>query len=461
MKVFLFFCAWTLALGAIAVPVHAAPPADKGAASGDDADTDSATSQMKAELKHVADVISTAKKPEELDELLASLQKYQGGNFNPGLYTREDQELFQQLSGALEFTKVWQEYLTHLNWGQPDQAKADLSNLCQGNLGFNLMPRSKILALLAGAPKPSGAAPVAEMAPEVVEVQKIADGIDSLEGLEPALKQLYAMAPGNPVAENFAKSLAPMVEIYADLKGGLPTSVNMTFMGDTSGPGVSVKVNSLLLNFIFQHYFDTYAGAPPADGETPTAYTARVKADALARQDWPLLRKALTAHAYLVRNVAGAGGSNEADDETSGLNTMIDGINQEAAQQYALAVASYQNALRSGSLDLPAKFIGERLEGIKREHGAEYDAGMASFLSPPMPYYPGMNPAYYNAMLGRPSNRPGFPGTPGNPTSHQSPVLSVPGTKSSPPPEPAPPPAPVPASTNAAPAAVFPPIQHP
>ena len=381
---------------------------------------------MKAELEHVKEAVNAARKPEDLDPLLFELQKYQNNGIN-GTFTPENQELVQQLVGALEFTKQWQNYLSHTASGQTDQARNDLSSLSQNNFGLGIIPRSRILALLAGqAAAPTGNAPAPT--PPVTDAQKIVDGINTLDDLESALGRLNSLASQDGLARDYAQHLAPMVEIYDDLKNGLPTNVSINFMGDVTGPGISAKANSMLLKFILQHYFDTYAGAPPAERETPAAYSSRVKNDALTGRDWPLLKKTLTVHAYLFRNVAGLGGA--ADNEAAGLDDMITGINQDEAGQYALAVASFQTALKAGSLDIPAKFIGEKLDAIKRDHPAEYDAGMETFLAPPAPqYYPGMNPALYYSMNPALRYRLGMPGFPGNLPAQQSPVISIPAAK--------------------------------
>ncbi len=230
------------------------------------------------------------------------------------------------------------------------------------------------------------------------------------------------MSQQDEIARECAQHLEPMVEVYEDLKNGLPTSVNIDFMGGLTGAGVSIKANSLLLKFILQHYFDTYKGAPPSDAETPAAYATRVKNDALAGQDWTLLKKALIAHAYLYRNVA-TGSS--PDDEAAGIDAMITGINQSDAGQYDLAVESFLDALNSGSLDVPARFIGEQLDAIKRDHPDDYDTGMEAYLAPTapqQPYFPGTNPAMYHPTHHGWRPQPGKPNQP-------RPALLFPGTK--------------------------------
>ena len=397
---------------AISSPPHMAP--DKN---------DAQATEMKAEFQRAKDAVNSANKAEDLDHVLFDLQKYENNGVGGLTVAPGNVDLQRQLIAALEFTKQWQNYLSHLAAGDANQARNDLQALSQNEFGPGLIPRSRILELMHStqAPAPASDAP----APEVSAPQKIVDGINTLDDLPTALSKLNDLAAQDEIARDYAQHLAPMVEVYEDLKNGLPTSVNIDFMGGLSGAGISVKANSLLLKFILQHYFDTYKGAPPRDDETPATYAARVKNDALAGQDWALLKKALTAHAYLYRNVAMGGAP---DDEAVGLDHMITAINQDEAGQFALATESFLDALKAGSLDVPAKFIGGQLDALKRDHSAEYDAGMQAYLSPVVngnPYFPGMNPAMYNpAFRNRffPGQPPGFPVPP-------NPALQIPGTK--------------------------------
>ena len=119
---------------------------------------------------------------------------------------------------------------------------------------------------------------------------------------------------------------------------------------------------------------------------------------------------------------------------------MITGLNQNAAGQYALAVESLLDALKAGTLDITAQFIGRQLDAIKRDHPSEYDQGVQSYLEPPVrqyPYVPGMSPAQLNAYLRGRQSRPNLP------PSRLTPALSFPGST----------PAPTPAGATNAPAA--------
>jgi hypothetical protein len=419
-----------------ALPVAALPPDanDIGAPphTGQDKSATEAAA-MKALLQRARDAVLAAKKPADLDGVIFEMQKYQNNGFGfVQMVTPENQELVPQILSALEFAKLWQSYLEHTASGQTDAARNDLTQLSQAN-GPGLLPRSRILELLA-APAPPPATNSTHAAGS--DAQKIVDGVQKLDDLEPALGQLNTLAAQDSIARDYAQHLAPMVEVYNDLKSGLPTSVNIDFMGDVTGAGISARANTLLLNFILQHYFDTYKGAPPGDTETPAGYTRRVLNDALAGQNWILLKKALNAHQYLARNVGGAGGAS--DNETAGFDEFITGINQQTARQFSMAVTSYLTALKAGNLDIPAKYIGEQLDAIKRDHPSDYDSGVAAYLTPQTPQMPpGMNPGLYYMMMqryraGQPVPPGFFPG--GAPGPAPSPTLSIPGAATNAPP---------------------------
>jgi hypothetical protein len=68
---------------------------------------------------------------------------------------------------------------------------------------------------------------------------------------------------------------------------------------------------------------------------------------------------------------------------TNELQPFVAAQHQEAAGQFALAVASYQTALQSGSNAIPPKVIGSRLDAIKATHPKEFEEGMRIFLTQP------------------------------------------------------------------------------
>ena len=396
---------------------------------------DAAANQMKELLKHVSEEINKAKKPEDLDGLLVELQKFQGDRY--GSYGGENQALSQQISGAFEFTKLWQNYLSHIATGQGQLATSDLQSLSQNNYGVGLIPRSQILALLASStssPRNAGQTP-----PAISAAEKIVKGIKTLDEMEPALQQLNSMSDVQSQMER--TNLASLVQTYEALKAGLPATINQNLLANYDGHGVSQEVFSKLLLFALHHDLASYQGSPAGQDEKPQQFVDKVVADAVRREDWLLLKKALSAQAYLNRN-----STFNAPVASNGVDDLLTALKQDEAAQYALAVVTYQRALTTSDTNIPPKFIGDKLAAIKKNHPKEYEDGMQMVLSPPVPRYstyPGMYP-------GMPY-RPGMPGYPGYPMTQPNPGLSIPGAATNQVTAPAPPQAP--ASTNPPPAA--------
>jgi hypothetical protein len=270
-----------------------------------------------------------------------------------------------------------------------------------------------------------------------MQVQAIVKGISTLDQMEPALNQLQGSRMNNGEAQQAINALAPMVGTYNSVKAGLPTNFNLNFNYD-NGAGISAALQAQLLIFALQHYLDAYKGAAPSAGERPQDFVSRVVADAIAREDWSLLQKALNAQGYL--NHTSIFGMYAANVGVINIDNLMIGLNQETAGQYALAVVSYQTALKMPDTIVPAKLIGDKLDAIKKAHPKEYDDGMQMLIAPPVRYYPGQVP-----------NLPYRPGMPGYPMP-QAPTLSIPASTNQAVAPAAPAAAPTPSQTNAPPA---------
>jgi hypothetical protein len=125
-----------------------------------------------------------------------------------------------------------------------------------------------------------------------------------------------------------------------------------------------------------------------------------------------LLRGAINVKGILEPNDNGAGSYS-----TNPIDSLLAGLNQEAAGQYVMAVASYEGALRSTSPFVPVKFIGAHLAAIQKDHPPDYAEGLEQ---PAVPMY------------GNPYARPIMPGYPLYRTFPQSTVINLPGVSSPP-----------------------------
>jgi hypothetical protein len=324
---------------------------------------DAVAVQVQELLKRLADKVGSAQKASDLDGILIDLQKFLDDKYG---FNSANPANYQQIAGALEFGKLWQNYLSHSASDQGQLALNDLRNIDQNNSALGIVPRSQILdrltaetKLLANTPSPAIA---------------IIKNIKSLDEMEPALKQLSQLPQNDSVTSRAYSGLIPLVQLYTSVKSGLPQTINFNFVSNASDVSVSPALQIQLLNFVLQHYCDSYKGTPPAADEKPDAFINRVIADAIRREDWPLLRKAVTGQAYLNRNSALA--LPATNNIVAGLDNLLSGVNEEAASQFAMAVGSYQKALKISDPTIPAKWIGARLADMQKNHPKEFEEGV-------------------------------------------------------------------------------------
>jgi hypothetical protein len=384
---------------------------------------DSISAKVDAVLSSLPDIVAKADKTSDLDAVLADIQgampagSMYGGN-------GEEQTQINRVNAAYQFVSQWQDYLSESAAGNKQEALNTLRNLSQQRPpGPPIVPRSTILDRIIalepqvnpnpGFPQPQG--PVAPV------VGPIIDGIKTLDDLGPAAQhaqEVTGNAFGNPDAASSAR-LQQMASRYAEAKNGLPVSLNFTPLnsGAQAAPEFA-RVDAMLLAYLLPRFLGT--GAPPENAdETVDAYLDQVTATAIPARNWPLLQRTVLARVQ----IAGA--------QPQETQEFLTALNQELAGQYALAVVSYESALRAASRFIPATFIGERLAALQKDHPAEYAEGLKNAAHPPTPsFYPVLNP--YASRYGM----PGYPVFSINP-----PAVSTPA----PPPAPAkvPDPAPV------------------
>jgi hypothetical protein len=114
----------------------------------------------------------------------------------------------------------------------------------------------------------------------------------------------------------------------------------------------------------------------PAVGESADLYLQRLTREARESGDWPLVVRVLETSSQL------NGYNPQAPPEITAVRAYISGENQYAAGQYALAVVSYQNALRDGGRMVPVEAIAARLKDIQTNHAKEYDEALERFRNP-------------------------------------------------------------------------------
>jgi hypothetical protein len=362
---------------------------------------DAAVAHGQALLKKASAAVTGAKKTEDIDETLSDLQKFL---IQRNGYNAVDQTLYQQVSSGFDFARAWQEYLAHLAHDESELAQTALQQINQTNSEVGLLPRSVVLDRLNILSASISAKNTAAANAENSEVASILSNVKTLDDLRPAVQKLSALSHSDSgVAHKAYMTLVPLARLYESAKEGLPQVLNLNFASDSGELGIRPQIQAQLLVFVLRHYFDSYKGPTPAGDEKPQDFVNQVIADAVARQDWPLLRKALNGQAYLNRN--SSLGVYATNTISSSVESLLAGLNQEEAGQFAMAVMSYQTALKASDTTTTAKLIGDKLEAIRKDHPNEYEEGKQIFIS----LQNGRN-SYSPSSLNGSFRRPALPG---------------------------------------------------
>jgi hypothetical protein len=364
---------------------------------------DAAAAQLKDVTTRATDILLKAQKAQELDGLLADLQKLQtssGGGYDPDVQAQT-----ARVNAVYQFISQWQDYLSAKDNGNSQEAQNALRNLSNsGRQGESvLVPRSEILSRLndlTNAAKSAAPNAVASGAPQAIDEDPILDGIKTLDDMEPALKTLMAKGyPNNQTGTT--QALGQLVNLYALSKNGLPTTLDFSpnYNIQNQAPGIE-RLRAMLLIYLLPSFIGS--GAPtPNPNEYVTDYLNRAIDSAETRQDWKSLQRIIEAETKIAR----------VQNFPEGTRSFLSGLNQEIAGQYALAISSYQNSLKYPDDYVPAKVVGDRLAAIKKDHPTEYEEGMKKFSNPPAPAY--LNPYMIRPGMGYPQSMPGAAGLPG------------------------------------------------
>ena len=421
-----------------------------------------AASARPARKKTVADILAaidrapatlrTAKTAPELDDLVQELGKYRSDRAAM-MSSRPVMSAVSRAQTTLRFVTQWQDYLSELSAGETERAVQTLQGLSQQDV--YLIPRSEILERIRNSgklskdtpietPSPSpeaspGSTPVVYIGPAVTE---LVAAIKTLDALAPALDALDKINRNREdVRQSDAgialKFLSPLDQSYREFLAGQSTKVNLNAppLPTPGGRYDSASTDSELLRVIqstelalrdqllavtLPRYLDLPGSIKARPGEGPIDFLDRRKADALAAGDYLGAAKADEARTFL------RDGGSQSGAESTQAAYFIMADRQDVARQYALAVASYEHALATGTNLIPAKAIGDRLDAIKAAHPQEFQQGLDVYLMPPAPRgYPiGPYGPYGPYGPGGMARRGGLPY--GQPEPTPPPALAVP-----------------------------------
>jgi hypothetical protein len=378
------------------------------------------TGKAIALLAEAKDTIVGAKKPSDLDGLLADLPPLTAESNQGGYSDPDTMALAQKVGLVQQFVETWQDYLSASTTGRSDVAYQALERIL-GNPQFTALgffPRSEIL-LRRDGPPPAPTPAASDGKSQADQINDLLSKAKTLDDVFAAINQIQTMPNGAAQVTDLSTLQKQRVDVVA----GLPVTLDLkaAVSGQTYGDDVS-RIEGMELLVILPYYLETNASNPPKPGETVDEYLDRVATAADAAENLALLQRTLAVKIGLEQ----AQNPNVARWPAQ----FLGGLSQEAAGQYEEAVVSYETSLKGDVSADNAPFVGHRLAAIKAAHPDDFDKGLAEFSTPlptAQPGYPG-NPlaqqmAYQRAMMFRSQGASALPipmtiSIPGRDASH-------------------------------------------
>jgi hypothetical protein len=339
-----------------------------------------AVARVEAKLTNAAKALRAATKPADLDAILRNLSvqdQPESDFYGPRLAMERS-----KIESANQFVRYWQDYLAAI---ESKDTKTALQRLeSASGIKVDLIPRSEILNRLTELKKIKGVTPV-ELITQVMNRTKSLDAIptalDELSGFE---REQWNINRDYDATVAFLRGeLTAISATYQQIKLGVPTSYTVHRPGNQPNELDPIRLTQelrvQLLQLILPRVIGGGADVEVQPGETIQAYLDRVLALGSDRLDARMILR--------VRELQNTLRGDRQIDLTP-LQPFLAAQNQDAAEQYAAAVVSYQIALKNGGDLIPARQIGARLEAIKASHPAEYAAGMDQFVKNPPSYPP-------------------------------------------------------------------------
>ena len=312
-------------------------------------------------LRRASDVVLKARKASDLDASLIELHRLAAApaRFRSGNPERES------LYDAARFLRQWQNYLWAVEGERFDNGIRILTDLAQTEQSPLNVPRSEILARARWLEGQDRAQADSYAAP-------ILQSTHSLDDLPKALTQLKSRpAYKSQALSNLVNGLEAVCKAYLAFKEGVATTLPPTYWqtGDTNL--IVTRLRAELLLLVLPRILGVEQTDPPKTGETVEDYLMRMRAAAVARRDFELLSRTISAAREISSSIAGPGQSLIGQDYTSFLYWR-EGQNAERAKRFFEAALAYRRALSSATPAVPVEFIGERLDAVEKEHPDEF-----------------------------------------------------------------------------------------
>src|SRR5436190_8837601 len=318
-------------------------------------------------LRRASDVVLKARKASDLDASLIELHRLAATPARFGSGNPERESAVNRLHDAARFLQQWQNYLWAVEGEKFDNGIRILADLAQTEQSPFDVPRSKILARARSLEGKDKAQVDSYAAP-------ILQSIHSLDDLPSALTQLRSGTHPpyqSQALSNLVQGLDAVCKAYLAFKEGVATTLPPTYWqtGDTNQ--IVTRLRAELLLLVLPRFLGVERSDPPKTGETVDDYLMRMRAAAVARRDFELLSRTISAAREISSSIAGPGQSLIGQDYTSFLYWR-EGQNAERAKRFFEAALAYRRALSSATPAVPVEFIGQRLDAIEKEHPDQF-----------------------------------------------------------------------------------------
>lgn len=325
--------------------------------------------------------MKTARNAVDLDVAihdLRNLTDYQASAF------REIRDELQKAQNARQFVMFWQDYLAAEAAGNMERAVRALQNA--SSVTTDLIERSQILAWVEEASKrknPGPNEPARQIMAKVKTLEDIPGALDALAALEP--KPGTAAGDYRELVESLRLELSRISQVYREYQAGLPITFQIKGFDaplaneETFRTVLPLKVQ--LMRTILPRALEVDQNLQPSPEEPIRGCLDRVAAFAFEKGDLRFFVRARDLRNKL-------DGILLSSASASVSQSLLAGLNQEEAGQWASAVVSYETALKYGADVIPAKHVGERLERIKAAHPREFEQGFQRFMSGLQPVPP-------------------------------------------------------------------------
>jgi hypothetical protein len=322
-------------------------------------------SRFETLLAQAGKAIEKAKTAKDLDATVKALATAQSPRF---FSSEESQNLQQQLQTSRQIVSDWQVYLNEMGADRPDRAIKPLENISDSLTKCPLVPRSKVLAMLAQLPR--GEKPGTTSLPKAPPYT--GPTLESIEGdlaknldIDAALKAIGDLPSGQRSSSShyFAESLRKFKNFQA--------STGSRSVEDVIKEASRYSSNSPLMPV---YYFEinkliaaTWKVPPAAKHLTTEMYVRTIIQEATAHDNWDLARKG-----WSVASELRLGQSDEA-----AISQYLKGLEFEKVGMWVQAIRAYRSGLNSKLVYMPIGKFTARLQAMKKADPNRYEQANA------------------------------------------------------------------------------------